>query len=193
MIVGRYGHFGISHSQQTGKDASIALVGGNNFPVEENKSDTVQISEAGRTKMVQEIKNGGFVDFTSENGLYKKGLMMGLGVSTVQEWSAKGLNISDEAVIAAGKAFQDGLTELVEEYGSSLAGKGGIALNKHQIVMNSQDVPDWFKQEYENVLSAMDNKEMKAAFEKGELFFISKPSSSNVNALASYTSVAKNI
>jgi len=194
MIVGSYGQsFGISHSQQTGKEASIALIGGNNFPVEKNKSDTVQISEAGRTKVIQEIKNGGFVDFTGENGLYKKGLMMGLGVSTVQEWSAKGLDISDEAVIAAGKAFQDGLTGLVEEYGSSLAGKGGIALNKHQIVMNSQDVPDWFKQEYENVLSAMDNKEMKAAFERGELFFISKPPSSNVNALASYTSVAKNI
>jgi hypothetical protein len=37
----------------------------------------------------------------------------------------------------------------------------------------------------------MDNKEMKTAFEKGELFFISKPSSSRVDALASYASVEK--
>jgi hypothetical protein len=54
-------------------------------------------------------------------------------------------------------------------------------------------VPDWFTKEYENVLSSMDNAEMKAAFEKGDLFFTSKPSAENVNALASYASVAKNI
>ncbi|MBQ0783287.1 MAG: hypothetical protein KBT66_03555, partial [Amphritea sp.] len=70
--------------------------------------------------------------------------------------------------------------------GASLAGSGGLALNKYQIVINSQEVPDWFMKEYENVLSSMDNKEMKAAFEKGGLFFTSKPSSSSVDALASY-------
>ncbi|MFT6031319.1 MAG: hypothetical protein ACI8O8_003069 [Oleiphilaceae bacterium] len=192
MIVNNSGYMPtLSQAKSTDSSANVAVVGGNNPPVEKNSSDSVQISEEARSKILQEIKSGGFVDFTGEDGLYKKGLMMGLGESTVQEWSAKGLNISDEAVIAAGKTFDDAFKRMTEENGTSLAGKGGLALNKHQIILNSQEVPDWFTQEYESVLSSMDNKEMKTAFEKGELFFISKPSSSRVDALASYASVEK--
>jgi len=183
----------LGQAKPTESSTNIAVIGGNNLPVEENSSDAVQISDVARSKMLQEIKSGEFVDFTGENGLFQKGLMMGLGVSTVQEWSAKGLNISDEAVIAAGKAFDDGMKKKYEENGTSLAGKGGLALNKYQIIMNSQEVPDWFTQEYESVLSSMDDKEMKRAFEKGDLFFTSKPSFSRVDALASYASVVRNI
>jgi len=170
---------------------NISVLGGNNLPAEKSSSDPVQISEEARSKILQEIKSGWLVDFTGEEGLYKKGLMMGLSESTVQEWSAKGLNISDEAIVAAGKAFDDAFKKLTEENGTLLAGKGGLALNKHQIIINSQEVPDWFAHEYENVLSSMDNSEMKSAFEKGKLFFTSLPSSLGSDALASYASVAK--
>ncbi|MFT6902610.1 MAG: hypothetical protein ACJAXS_002826 [Colwellia sp.] len=181
----------INQNKNVGNGNRFALESGNNFPDENNKSDTVQISEAGRNKMIHEIKSGEFIDFTAENGPYKKGLIFGLGSSAVNEWSAKGLDISKEAVISAGKAFQEGFTQLSKEYGDSLGGKGGISVNKHQVVINTQEVPDWFKQEYDSALSSMDNKDMIKAFEEGELFFISKPSSSSVNALASYASVEK--
>jgi len=193
MIINTYGQsFPINQSKQLNNGQSIAAVGGKNLPFETNYSDTVQISEAGKSKVLEGIKSGGFIDFTGENGQYKKGLMMGLGVSTVQEWSAKGLDIADEAVIAAGKAFDNATKTMFGESGTSSAGSS-LALNKHQIVINSQEVPNWFTQEYESVVSSMDNKEMKSAFEKGELFFTSKPSSSRVDALATYASVAKNI
>ncbi len=192
MIVNSYGKTSaIAQTKQAENGTNIAVVGGNNLPVEKKPSDTVQISEAARSKMLQELKSGEFVNFTGENGPYKKGLMV-LGKSTMDEWSAKGLDISDEAVIAAGKAFQDAFTKMVEESGSSLAGSS-LAINKHQILINTQEVPDWFKQEYETVLSSMEDKEMKNAFEKGELFVTSKPASSRVDALASYASVAKYI
>jgi hypothetical protein len=193
MIASSYGQsFPISQSKQSENGQSIADVAGKSFPFEKNNSDTVQISEATKSKMLEEIKNGGFIDFTGDNGLYRKGLMMGLGVSTVQEWSDKGIKISEEAVIAAGKSWDSATNKMFGESGTSSAGSS-LALNKHQIVINSQEVPDWFTQEYESVLSSMDNKEMRSAFEKGDLFFTSKPSSLNGNALASYASVAKNI
>lgn len=179
---------GVSQNKLTDSGASIAVEGGNTSPLEKNNSDTVQISETARSKMLQELESGKFVDFTGENGMYKLGLMA-LGKSTIQDWSVKGLNLSDEAIVSAGKAFQDGFKQKLENSGSSLAGSGGLALNKYQIVINSQETPDWFTKEYENALSSMDNIEMKAAFEKGELFFSSKHFPSSVDALTSYTSI----
>ncbi|WP_290698679.1 hypothetical protein [Amphritea sp.] len=186
MMIHSYGQsFAVSQSQQADAGTSIAVAGGNDLPVKKDNADSVQISEAAKSKMLAELKGGELVDFTGENGMYKLGLMA-LGSNAVQAWSTKGLEVSDEAVIAAGKAFQEGLKQKIEESGASLAGSGGLALNKYQIVINSQEVPDWFMKEYENVLSSMDNNEMKAAFEKGDVFFTSKPSSSSIDALASY-------
>ena len=189
MIVSNSGYMPrLSQTNSTEHPLNIAAAAGNHLPLEATPSAAVQISEAARAEMLQETTD--FVDFTDQHGLFKLGLMA-LGKSTLQEWSAKGLEISDEAVIAAGKAFQDGFKKMVEKSGPSLAGSS-LALNKHQILINTQDVPDWFTQEYKAVLSSQANKEMKAAFEQGELFFTSKPSTSKTNALASYAAVLKN-
>jgi len=193
MIVSNLGNIPILKQATAPENGTnIAKVSGKSLPVEENHSNSVEISQAARTKILEEINSGGLIDFTGEQGQYKKGLMMALGTSTVQRWSAKGLTLSDESVIAAANAFQDAFNNAVEESGSSLAGSG-IALNKHQIIINSQQVPGWFSQEYDSVLASMDDTSMKSAFENGELFAISNATSSTVNALASYASVAKNI
>jgi len=179
----------LNQAKPTESSTNIAVVAGNNLPIDKHSSDTVQISETARSKMIQEIKGGELVDFTGEDGPYKKGLMA-LGISTMQEWEAKGLNISNEAIIAAGNTYQDAFAQMVGESGSSLAGSS-LALNKYQIIINSQEVPDWFTQEYENTLTSMDDEGMKSAFEKGELFFTSIASFSRADALASYASVAR--
>ncbi|MBQ0784678.1 MAG: hypothetical protein KBT66_10635, partial [Amphritea sp.] len=125
MMVHSYGQsFAISQSQPGDTDTSIAVAGGNNLPVKKDNADSVQISEAAKSKMLAELKSGEFVDFTGENGMYKLGLMA-LGNNAVQAWSTKGLDVSDEAIIAAGKAFQDGLKQKIEDSGASLAGSGG--------------------------------------------------------------------
>lgn len=95
-------------------------------------------------------------------------------------------------LIATGKAFQDAFKKTLDERGSSLAGSRA-ALNKHQIIINSQDVHDWFTQDDDNTLSSIGINEMKSAFESGELFFTLSPSSSRAKALVSYASVVKNI
>jgi hypothetical protein len=131
MIVNNYRQlFVIGQSKLTEKGSSIAVVGGNNLPLEKNNYDTVKISEAERSKMLEELHSGDFIDFTGENGPYKLGLMA-LGDSTAQDWSAKGLNTFNDAIITASKAFQYGFKQKVEDSSSSLAGSGGLALNKY--------------------------------------------------------------
>jgi len=190
MIVSHSGYMASLSQVKPTESGAISALGGNRLPVENKSSDAVQISDAARTKVLEEIESGGLVDFTGKDGLYKKGLMLGLGESTVQAWADKGLEITEEAVIAAGKTFQDAFTKMVEKSGSSLAGSA-LALNKHQIVINSQQVPDWFVQEYGDTLSSMGNKETKRAFENGELFVTTKPSPENADALARYSSMKK--
>ena len=160
MMVNSYGlSYPISQNKLTESSTSITTIGGNKLSVVKNNSDTAKISEAARSQMSQELEGGDFVNFTDENGMYKLGLMA-LGNSSSQDWSAKGLNITDESIIAAGKALQDGFQQKVTNSGTSLAGSGALALNKYQIINSSQEVPDWFTKEYENVLSSMDNEEM---------------------------------
>jgi len=191
MIVNSSAYMPILNQvKPTESSTNIAVAGGSYLPDAKYSSDTVQVSEAARSKMEQEFKSGELVDFTGENGSYKKGLMA-LGRSTMQEWESKGLNVSDEAIIASGNAFQAAFTQMVEESGPSLAGSS-LALNKYQIIINSQEVPDWFRQEYQNSLSSMDDGDMKSAFENAERFVTSKPSFSSAGALANYATVENN-
>ena len=162
---------------------AVAAADGKPLPAE-----SINISDAARSKMLQELSSGEMVDFTGEDGAYKKGLMA-LGSETIQGWKDQGLDISDEAIIAAGEAFQKGFSQIVAQNGDATAGSS-LALNKHQIVINSQAVPDWFMQEYESTLAAMDDKAMKNAFEKGATVFTSMPSPSNLEAVGSYARIA---
>ena len=164
---------------------TVAAADGKPLPAE-----SINISDAARSKMLQELSSGEMVDFTGEDGAYKKGLMA-LGSETIQGWKDQGLDISDEAIIAAGDAFQTGFSQIVAQNGDATAGSS-LALNKHQIMINSQAVPDWFMQEYESTLAAMDDKAMKNAFEKGATVFASMPSPSNLEAVGSYARIANN-
>jgi hypothetical protein len=189
MITNNHGLLpAINQTKAAEGRTAVAVASGNNLPAESASVDTVQISTAAREKIQQELSSGKFVDFTAEDGPYKLGLMA-MGSSTIEAWTAGGLELSDEAIIAAGEALQNGFKQNIEETGSSL---GSVSLNKHQLVINSQDVPDWFVKEYESVLSSMEDKGMKAAFEQGETYFASKASASVNDALASYASVSKN-
>ena len=152
------------------------------------RAESINISDAARSKMLQELSSGEMVDFTGKDGAYKKGLMA-LGSETIQGWKDQGLDISDEAIITAGEAFQKGFSQIVAQNGDATAGSS-LALNKHQIMINSQPVPDWFMQEYESTLAAMDDKAMKNAFEKGDTVFASMPSASSIQAIGSYARVA---
>ncbi len=184
----------LSALNQTGfteNSRKLAATGGNNLPKEEPPEATVQISKEAKSLTLGEPINGGLVSITGEVGTYTLG-RMALGINTMQEWSAKGLLISDDSIAAAGKAFQEAFSKAAEESGTSFAGSR-VTLNKHQIMIDSQKVPDWFHREYEDMTSSLKDEEIKRAFESGELFFTSPPPLPRANALASYAAVAKRI
>ncbi|MTI99012.1 MAG: hypothetical protein FH752_10370 [Marinobacter adhaerens] len=184
----------LSALNQTGfteNSRKLAATGGNNLPKEEPPEATVQISKEAKSLTLGEPINGGLVSVTGEVGTYTLG-RMALGINTMQEWSAKGLLISDDSIAAAGKAFQEAFSKAAEESGTSFAGSR-VTLNKHQIMIDSQKVPDWFHREYEDMTSSLKDEEMKRSFESGELFFTSPPPVPRANALASYAAVAKRI
>lgn len=192
MISNNTGYLSaINQTGFTGNSTKPAATGGNNLPKEEPPEGTVRISKEAKSLTSGKPLNGGLISVTGEIGTYTLG-RMALGIDTMQEWSAKGLLISDDSVVAAGKAFQEAFSQAAEDSGASFAGSS-VTLNKHQIMINSQKVLDWFHREYEDMTSSMEDGEMKRSFENGELFFTSPPSVSRANALASYAAVAKSI
>lgn len=116
---------------------------------------------------------------------------MALGKSSITEWSSKGIEISEESLIAAAKAFQDAFKQAVEQKGSQTGGTR-VSINKHQVVMNNQQVPEWFSQEYDAALAMIDNPARQSAFKDGGLFFVSLPvPTATDQPLAAYHSVAE--
>jgi hypothetical protein len=173
---------------------TIATRSGTGLPPERN-SDSVSISETGQSRLdreLQNLKKGAKVhqlfDTRGPEGKYRFGLIA-LGSNTVSEWRDKGLDISEAAVLAAADAFQAGLRSNGEMNGSSSAGSY-VALNRHQIVMNHQQVPDWFKQEYLSSLSSMDSGHIKNAFESGALYVAGRTHTPDAKSLARYTELA---
>ena len=99
--------------------------------------------------------------------------------------------LEEESIIAA-EAPQSSFRENLEKNGPSTAGSS-IALNRHQIVINSKAVSDWFVKEYEYILSSMDNSQLKAEFENGDTYYVSKPSKPSSEALSRYAAVDHSI
>ncbi len=177
--------------------AKCAAETGNTLPTG-NSGENVDISEGGRLALEREMRNIAearenheLIDFSGHAGKIRLGLIA-LRQSVVDDWSSKGLELSEQSILAAGEAFQDAFRKNLEENGSSTAGSS-IVLNRHQIVINSQAVPDWFVEEYENTLSSMDNSKIRSAFENGEIFYISQPFASSSDALSSYAAVNRSI
>lgn len=163
-----------------------------------NSGDNVSISESGRAVLEREMRNMAeardnqeFVDFRGNDGKIRLGLFA-LGQSAMDGWSSKGLELNEESILAVGEAFQNAFRTNLEENGSSTAGSA-IALNRHQIVIDSQAVPDWFVKEYEITLSSMGDSKLKSAFENGDAFHVSQLSVSSSEALSRYAEVKRSI
>lgn len=133
---------------------------------------------------------GKIITTSTREGMMGLGAMA-LGKSSIREWSSKGIEISEESLIAAAKAFQDAFKQAVEQKGSQTGGTR-VSINKHQVVMNNQQVPEWFSQEYDAALAMIDNPARQSAFKDGGLFFVSLPvPTATDQPLAAYHSVAE--
>lgn len=194
MIVGTLPQVQQPHPQRPSDiPAKFAAGTGNTLPPEYS-GENVDISEGARLALEHERqniaearKNQELIDLRGHDGKIRLGLMA-LGQSTVDDWSSRGLELEEQSIIAAAEAFQSAFRENLERNGSSTAGSS-VALNRHQIVINSQSVPGWFVEEYEETLSSMDNSQLKSAFENGDTFYVSQPSTPSSKALSRYAAV----
>ncbi|WP_028300533.1 hypothetical protein [Oceanospirillum beijerinckii] len=81
-------------------------------------------------------------------------------------WSDKGLSLSQESKEVIFQALQDSLREAYSK--THGAGGFGTTLNIHQIVMDNQEVPDWFAQEKQ----VIDQSYGSESFPNGEYYSI---------------------
>ncbi|MBK1649810.1 hypothetical protein [Rhabdochromatium marinum] len=194
MVIGALSQMQQSNSLRTpDNQPELADKTGNLLP-RENRGDSVDISESGRLAVEREMQNIAtarenqeFVDFQGPDGKIRLGLTA-LGESTIDVWSGKGFEIANESILAAAEAFQNAFRSNLREHGSSTAGTA-ISLNRHQIVINSQVVPEWFLEEYKGTLSSMEDSKIKSAFENGETFYVSSPTAFNLEALNRYAEI----
>lgn len=155
---------------------------------------SVSISDHARSTLERETKNittahvnQELVDFQGHDGKVRLGLIA-LGKTAMDDWSGKGLEVTKESAIAAAEAFQDAFRKSLDERGSATAGTG-ISLKRHQIVINSQAVPDWFLEEYKSILSSIGDRNLKSAFQNGDAYFVSPPTVLHSEALSRYAEV----
>lgn len=77
-----------------------------------------------------------------------------------KKWGEKGLTLTQETKEALYAAFKDALENKPED-------KHGIIFNPHQIVMDHQPVPDWFREEK----SMIDEMYGSEKFPNGEYYY----------------------
>lgn len=198
MWIGALPQLQQSHSLRSPDITTKSADGIGNMLPPGNSGENVDISEGGRSALELEMRNIAeaqdnqkLIDLRGDDGKLRLGLMA-LGQSVMGGWSSKGLELNKESILAAAEEFQNAFRKNLEESGPSTAGSS-IALNRHQIVINSQAVPDWFVEEYKNTILSMDNSKLKNAFENGDTFYISQPSVSSFEAFNRYTAVKHSI
>jgi hypothetical protein len=123
-----------------------------------------------------------FKSLDKQENLIEFGKIVLGGSNQIQEWEAKGLSITDETYLNAAAEYLEGFKALLENGDPK---PQGLAINKHQVVMDSQPTPAWFIAEYQNTLSALDTEHAKA-FEQGASYYISNHSTHNATAIKTY-------
>lgn len=136
----------------------------------------MKIDSASSVLHTNEVKSTNKAEATNDaQGLDQKGPRMISGPELVDyfadkfafpSWSDKGLSLNQESKEAIFQALQDSLREAYSK--THGAGGFGTTLNVHQIVMDNQEVPDWFVQEKQ----AIDQAYGSDSFPNGEYYSI---------------------
>lgn len=165
----------------------LAASGGKALPHHASNTGIKQANNTSHINAVTLRQTPALIPVSGEEGLSHLGRIT-FGNRTIERWEKMGLSLSDAALTTAGKAFQQAFRENLEKNGASLAGSS-VVINKHQIVISSQNVPVWFKEEYNHYLSTLDSPEIITAFRNGERFYSSQISPTVAQALSQYVQV----
>ncbi|PTY37927.1 hypothetical protein BGP77_15820 [Saccharospirillum sp. MSK14-1] len=92
------------------------------------------------------------------------------GDSQIQQWASQGLSLADETLSAAEEALSQAMAE--HEANGSVPSKA--LFNAYQLIADNQEAPDWLSEEQQQVLANMTDEEAKAAFENGDLYYLTE-------------------
>jgi len=159
----------------------------------------VNISKAGQARQSTDVtslsntRGSGeleLIDLRTREGKIEFGMGL-IGQERRDRWAEQGLEIDEAAAIAIAEAFQAGGRQALANQAGETAGSR-LVLNIHQLVMDNQAVPDWFGQEYDDFMAAIDDASLKQAFEQGAGYHATQANPANSQALNSYRSIAAN-
>lgn len=119
-------------------------------------------SQADRVSLTPVLRGG------IENIRTLGALVLG-GENQLKEWSDKGLVVTDETLKKAYDVFNDSFKEHLENSRNQ-----ATSFNRHQIIINSQAVPDWFLREYETEVSSIAPQDIRQSFASGALYHLSE-------------------
>ncbi|WP_415884932.1 hypothetical protein ACMXYO_09725 [Neptuniibacter sp. QD37_6] len=130
---------------------------------------------------------GKIVSATDKQGLIELG-RMAIGNNTLKAWESQGFEVSDEGLIAAAKAFQQGFKQIADQLSNQTAGSS-VSINKHQILIdNQQNLPQWFIDEYDYLLQNLSDDSHRSAFAQGDHFYAKTANNESI-AVQNYQTV----
>ena len=134
-----------------------------------------EIEPIERTEEQAALENAMLSGAASKNHLAR--LVFG-GDSQIDQWASQGLTLSDETLSGA----YDALSQAMAEHEANGTTPSKALFNAYQLVSNNQDTPAWFDEEQAEALANMTDEEAKAAFENGDLYFLTEAAQGTGNA-----------
>jgi len=98
---------------------------------------------------------------------------MFFGKALLDEWANKGLQINEDTIQKAGQVFNEAFRAYINDPNKDHIGP---SFDRHKLVADNQEVPDWFNDEHRQWLSHMSSDTIKA-FNTGSYYHLSSKSS----------------
>lgn len=160
--------------------ANLEKIDGMEFPQQASTSQSSRLDDA-LSRISQAANSYPPQLVTGYDNRVLLGIMALGGEQQIEIWKAKGLEVTEEMILSASDTFQQAFQESID----SDPGPGSISINRHAVIMEMTDVPDWFIQEYEASLPHLDSA-TREAFQSGKLFNTAKIESNTESMIAAY-------
>lgn len=122
-----------------------------------------------------------------QDNIYSLSVLALGGEGQLRDWQGQGLEVSGDTIEKAYEVWNQGFKDAMRS-----PGKSSLALNRYDIVIGSQQVPDWFMQERHLYMEALTDAEIKASFGSGSLYHVTDVARGpNARELSIYNEIAR--
>jgi len=138
------------------------------FPTKNtNESDRFQTT----INNLREKSASGQLDYASSDS-YENQIRQGItaigGYRQLENWREQGLKLTEQTLLNAGTALNEGLRQLK---GDGTYSRKGLVMNRFDLVKQNQEVPEWFAEEKQKALKTMPES-AASAIRKGHTFYV---------------------